>query len=76
MENDSNTSSLALLLIILGLTIVSAYFASTETAMMKLNPYRLKHLVRQKHRGARKSNKLLRRPDRLLGVILIGNNLV
>ena len=55
---------------------MSAYFSSSETAMMKLNPYRLKHLVRQKHRGARKSNRLLRRPDRLLGVILIGNNLV
>ncbi len=58
------------------LTGLSAYFSGTETAMMALNRYRLKHLVKQRHRGARKANRLLRRPDRLLGVILIGNNLV
>jgi Mg2+/Co2+ transporter CorB len=44
--------------------------------MMSLNRYRLKHLVKQNHRGARKANKLLERPDRLIGVILIGNNFV
>ena len=54
----------------------SAYFSGTETAMMAINKYRLKHLVKNKHRAARISNKLLRYPDRLLGVILIGNNLV
>ena len=58
------------------LTAMSAFFSGTETAMMALNRYRLRHLVRQKHRAARKANKMLRRPDRLLGVILIGNNLV
>jgi Mg2+/Co2+ transporter CorB len=58
------------------LTVISAYFSGTETAMMALNRYRLRHLVKEKHRGARKANRLLRRPDRLLGVILIGNNLV
>jgi Mg2+/Co2+ transporter CorB len=58
------------------LTALSAYFSGTETAMMSLNRYRLRHLVKQRHRGARKVNKLLRRPDRLLGVILVGNNLV
>lgn len=44
--------------------------------MMSLNRYRLKHLVKKKHRGARKASKLLERPDRLIGVILIGNNFV
>lgn len=44
--------------------------------MMSLNRYRLKHLVKQKHRGARQASKLLDRPDRLIGVILIGNNFV
>ena len=58
------------------LTALSAYFSGTETAMMSLNRYRLRHLVKQRHRGARKANRLLRRPDRLLGVILVGNNLV
>ncbi len=58
------------------LTLLSAYFSGSETAMMALNRYRLRHLVKEKHQGARKANRLLRRPDRLLGVILIGNNLV
>jgi len=64
-----------LVILIVLLTGISAYFSGTETAMMALNRYRLRHLVKQKHRGARKANRLLRRPDRLLGVILIGNNL-
>ena len=58
------------------LTAFSAYFSGTETAMMALNRYRLKHLVKERHKAARKANRLLRRPDRLLGVILVGNNLV
>ncbi len=43
---------------------------------MTLNRYRLQHLVKQKHRGAIKANRLLKRPDRLLGLILLGNNFV
>ena len=66
----------ALLIIILVLTVLSAYFSGSETAMIALNRYRLRHLVKEGHRGARKASRLLERPDRLLGVILIGNNLV
>lgn len=44
--------------------------------MMSLNRYRLRHLVNKKHSGARKASKLLEQPDRLIGVILIGNNFV
>lgn len=44
--------------------------------MLSLNRYRLKHLVKKKHSGAIRASKLLSRPDRLIGVILIGNNLV
>jgi Mg2+/Co2+ transporter CorB len=44
--------------------------------MMSLNRYRLKHLVKKKHKGATRASELLQRPDRLIGVILIGNNLV
>lgn len=44
--------------------------------MLSLNPYRLKHLVKKGHSGARRASDLLHRPDRLIGVILIGNNLV
>ncbi len=72
---DAIPASYLLLLIVL-LILASAYFSGSETAMMALNRYRLRHLVKHKHLGARKANKLLRRPDRLLGVILIGNNLV
>ncbi|MAM80948.1 MAG: magnesium/cobalt efflux protein [Gammaproteobacteria bacterium] len=57
------------------LIIVSAYFSGSETAMMALNRYRLKHLSKKGHGGAKRAEKLLERPDRLLGVILIGNNL-
>ena len=65
-----------LLLAILLLTLVSAYFSSSETAMMALNRYRLRHLADDGHGGAGKAQRLLRRPDQLLGVILIGNNCV
>lgn len=58
------------------LVILSAYFSGSETAMMALNRYRLKHLANQGHRGAKQASRLLERPDRLLGVILIGNNFV
>lgn len=57
------------------LVIVSAYFSGSETAMMALNRYRLKHLAKEGHGGAKRAASLLKRPDRLLGVILIGNNL-
>ncbi len=58
------------------LTILSAYFSGSETALMALNRYRLKHLVNEGNLSALKASELLERPDRLLGVILIGNNLV
>jgi Mg2+/Co2+ transporter CorB len=56
--------------------LLSAYFSGTETAMMALNRYRLRHLVRRGNRGAKKADSMLQRQDRLLGVILVGNNLV
>lgn len=58
------------------LLFISAYFSGSETGMMSLNRYRLRHLEKQKHRGAKRVSKLLERPDRLIGLILIGNNLV
>ena len=58
------------------LLFLSAFFSGVETAMMSLNRYRLKHLVKENDRGAIRADKLLKRPDRLLGVILIGNNFV
>jgi Mg2+/Co2+ transporter CorB len=58
------------------LIILSAFFSSSETGMMALNRYRLRHLAQDKHRGAILVESLLKRPDRLIGLILLGNNLV
>ena len=73
MDNISTSS----LFILLGVLIfLSAFFSSSETGMMSINRYRLKHLENEGHKGAIRVQKLLQRPDRLIGLILIGNNLV
>lgn len=56
------------------LILLSAFFSASEIGMMALNRYRLKHLAQSGHRAARIAHKLLERPDRVLGVILLGNN--
>jgi magnesium and cobalt exporter, CNNM family len=58
------------------LLLISGFFSIAETSMMAINRYRLKHLVAQGHGGAVRVDQLLKRTDRLLGAILIGNNLV
>jgi Mg2+/Co2+ transporter CorB len=63
---------LALVLLI----VLSAFFSGSETGLMSLNRYRMRHLAREGHAGARRARRLLQRPDRLLGLILIGNNFV
>ena len=66
-----------LLFALIGLLIViSAFFSSSETSMMALNRYRLRHQAKSGHRGAKRAMELLARPDKLIGTILIGNNLV
>lgn len=62
--------------ILAGLIVVSAFFSSSETALMALNRYRVRHLANNGHRGAQRAQRLLQQPDRLLGLILLGNNLV
>lgn len=65
------------LFITLGLLILlSAFFSSSETGLMSLNRYRLKYLAEKGSRGAKLAKRLLERPDRLLGLILLGNNFV
>lgn len=54
----------------------SAFFSSSETGILSLNRYRLRHMAKEGHRGAKRVSSLLSRPDRLLGTILIGNNFV
>lgn len=62
--------------ILIALLFISAFFSSSETGMMSLNRYRLRHLAKNKHKSALRVEKLLSRPDRLIGLILIGNNMV
>jgi len=65
-----------LVILIIVLLVLSAFFSATETALMSINRYRLRHQARSGHRGARLAEWLLQRPDRLIGLILLGNTLV
>ena len=58
------------------LLLFSAFFSSSETGLMSINRYRLLHLAREGHRGAVLAQRLLEHPDRLIGLILLGNNFV
>ncbi|MCT4715310.1 HlyC/CorC family transporter [Enterobacteriaceae bacterium H18W14] len=73
MEHISTTTLIVTLII---MVVVSAYFSGSETGMMTLNRYRLRHLAKQGNRAAKRVEKLLRKPDRLISLVLIGNNLV
>jgi len=73
LEHISTTTLIVTLII---MVVVSAYFSGSETGMMTLNRYRLRHLAKQGNRAAKRVEKLLRKPDRLISLVLIGNNLV
>ena len=73
LENTSLTLLFSILFILL---LFSAFFSSSETALMALNRYRLRHLEHEGHAGAIRASQLLNRPDRLIGLILLGNNFV
>lgn len=60
---------------LIALILLSAFFSGSETGLMALNRYRLRHLART-HRGARLAHRLLKRPDRAIGLIVLGNNFV
>ena len=72
--NEISTGTLFAILV--GLIVLSGFFSGSETGLMTLNRYRLKHRAEKGHRGAHLARQLLRRPDRLLGMILLGNNIV
>jgi len=74
LGDDIPLASLISLLVVL--LILSAFFSGTETALMSLNRYKLRHKARAGHKGAKLVEKLLQRPDRLIGLILLGNNAV
>ena len=58
------------------LLVLSAFFSSSETGLMSINRYRLRHLAKNKHNGAIRASRLLENPDKLIGLILLGNNFV
>jgi Mg2+/Co2+ transporter CorB len=72
--DELSLGSLSLALIVL--LVTSGFFSIAETAMMAANRYRLKHRAQRGARGARLALSLLNHTDRLLGVILLGNNLI
>ncbi|MCM5705573.1 HlyC/CorC family transporter [Larsenimonas salina] len=74
MSDDTPLGLMFTLLILL--IALSAFFSSSETGMMSINRYRLSHQGKAGDKGAKRVLKLLGRPDRLIGVILIGNNFV
>jgi len=74
LSEDVSLGFLFGLLIVL--LVLSAFFSSTETALMSLNRYRLRHLARSGHHAAKLAEKLLQQPDRIIGLILLGNNAV
>jgi Mg2+/Co2+ transporter CorB len=65
-----------MLIILFGLILLSAFFSGSETGLMSLNRYRLKHLAEKNHGGARRALELLSDPDKLISLILLGNNFV
>ena len=73
MDNISLTTLLLFLVVFI---ILSAFFSISETSMMAINRYRLKHLAQTGHRGAKLTNQLLQKVDRLLSVVLLGSSLV
>ena len=65
-----------LFIALLFLILLSAFFSGSETGLMTLNRYRLRHLADRQHPGALRAQQLLQRQDRLIGLILLGNNFV
>ena len=73
----SDEIPLGTLFLLLGILLtLSAFFSGTETALMRVNKYRIRHMSRKGHKGAKLAEKLLKEPDKLIAFILFGNNLV
>lgn len=62
--------------VLIFLILISGFFSGSETGLMSLNRYRLRHLADKKHKGAMRAFRLLQKPDKLIGLILLGNNFV
>ncbi|GAA0071624.1 hemolysin family protein [Clostridium sardiniense] len=73
MLDSSYTGQIVLLLVLL---VLSAFFSMSETALMSLSKIRIRHMVEEGVKGAKLVEKLIEDPNKLLGAILIGNNIV
>ncbi|MDE2090854.1 MAG: HlyC/CorC family transporter [Gammaproteobacteria bacterium] len=71
----ANVPLWVLLIALIILLILSAFFSGSETAVIALNRYRLRHLARTGHQGAILAERLLKRPDRFIGIVLLGSTL-
>ncbi len=67
-----NTPIYLLALLLITLVLLSAFFSAAETGMMSINRYRLKHLAKTS-KNAKRVHDMLQRPDRFLGMVLLGN---
>jgi len=74
LSDDIPLETLFVLLAIL--LVLSAFFSGTETALMRVNKYRIRHLSRKGNKNAKLAEKLLKEPEKLIAFILFGNNLV
>lgn len=66
----------ALFILLAVLIVLSAFFSSSETGLVALNRFRMRHNANSGHRGAKLAQRLLAKPDRMFGIILLGNNMV
>ena len=71
----NNISNKILILILISLFLLSAFFSGSETALMSINKYKMRHQAKLNNKGAKAAKKLLENPDKIIGVILLGNNL-
>ena len=74
MSDDIPLEYLFVILAIL--ILLSAFFSGTETALMRVNKYRVRHLAKKGDKSAKLAEKLLKKPDKLIAFILLGTNLV
>jgi putative hemolysin len=72
----SNTTIIFMLFLFFVLLFVSAFFSMTETSLFSLNKVRLDFLIKQKNKKAASIYNIINEPDKLLGTILTGNNIV
>ena len=71
----NNISTEILIIVLIILFLLSAFFSGSETALMSINKYKMRHQAKLNNKGAKAAKKLLENPDKIIGVILLGNNL-